>query len=91
MNITTTPPPQISLFLLYGHGQLFSKLQAILIQVHTDWPQNNLEHWKVKSTPYTYNYQESQISICVALVPAVLELQAILRQVHQMTQNVLEH
>ncbi len=49
----------------------------------TEWPQNNLEHYKVKCTPYMHNKcSESQISLRVALPPpAVFELHAILRQV----------
>ncbi len=34
-----------------------------------------------------YNYIRTQISICFALQPGVLESQGILRQVHWMTQN----
>ena len=51
----------------------------------TEWPQNDLEPYKVKCTPYMYTLPESQISLCFALRPAVFEIQAILKKVHRMT------
>ncbi len=52
----------------------------------TEWPQNDLEHYEVKSTPYTpYNY----ISIHFTLQPLIFELQAILRR--KWAQNDIKH
>ncbi len=52
----------------------------------TEWPQNDFESYKV-NVPHTcvIGIHESQISVHFALWPAVLEIQTILRQVHQMT------
>ena len=56
------------------------------------WPQIDLEPYKVK-LPYIgiRGVPESQISLRFALRPAVFESHAILRQMHQMTPNDLEH
>ncbi len=59
---------------------------------YTEWPlitlnakRSKIPHIHVTTTP------ESQISPCFALRVAILELQAIFRQVHWMTPNDLEH
>ncbi len=50
---------------------------------YSEWPPNNIEHCNVKSTPYMcYWHSESQTSLRFPLWEAVLEIQAILRQVH---------
>ncbi len=46
---------------------------------------------QLPSSPNIPTIPESQISLRFVLRPAISELQAILRQVHQMTQNDLEH
>ncbi len=53
----------------------------------TKWPQNDLEHCKLKRTTYVCvtSVLDSQILIRFALRPAVFEIQASLGQVHQMT------
>ena len=53
----------------------------------TEWPQNDLEYRKVKRTPYMccYGVPKSKIVVCFALWLTVLELHAILKQVHRMT------
>ncbi len=50
----------------------------------TAGPQNDLEPYKVKGTPYTsYLYpKESKISVCFTIWPAILELHTILRHNH---------
>ena len=56
-------------------------------QVHRMTP-NDLEHEKVKDTLYAcHNYPKTQILLHFALQLAIFELQAILRQVYQMTQK----
>ncbi len=52
----------------------------------TEWPQIDLEPYKVKS-PYICitGVPDSQVSLRFAVRPAISEIQAILRQVHQMT------
>ncbi len=52
----------------------------------TEWAQNDLEHSKVKGTSKNATTTpNSQISLRFSIWPVVFELQAILRQVHQMT------
>ena len=56
----------------------------------TEWPLNDLEHEEVKGALYIcYNYPWVLNFTPFALRPAIFELQAILRQVHQMTSKSL--
>ena len=77
--------PNFHCVLLYD--QQFSRYRLFWDKC-TEWPQNDLEPYKVK-LPYTCicitTLRESQISLQFALRPSVLKLQAILRQVHRMT------
>ncbi len=54
----------------------------------TEWPQNDLGHWKVKGTIYTYdNYRWLPNFILFLRYGQSFQIKAILRQVHQMTLN----
>ncbi len=57
----------------------------------TEWPQNGFKFYKVKDTPYLcYSYPRVPNFTRFALTPTLVELQAILRKMHQMTPNDLK-
>ncbi len=57
----------------------------------TEWPDNDLEQYKVKRTHVcvTHCIPENQISVCSALWPKFFELQAIIRQ-KALTKNLYD-
>ena len=94
MYLLIEPPslrPIFHLSSLYGHP--FSSYRHLFVKSALNDPQTNFHTRRSKVSPI-YGLllpPEFQISLSFALKPAVFELHPILKQLHRMAQNVLNH
>ena len=88
-----TPESQISVHFTLWTAIL--KLQSIVRQVHRITPKWPWTLWSQRYYRYLHSLatttQESHISLCFTLRPAIFKLLVILEQVHQWSQYGLEH